>query len=250
MKTTQHVHAGRSTGAVFTLIELLVVIAIIAILAAMLLPALGKAKGIAKRAICVNNLKSLGLAHHQYIVDYDGYLAHSANTETGSLNEVYYTWADKIAPYVGFTGPSSTPFQSYAKPAIAGQQSNVFTCPENVGGEFYGNFASFAVNALFGNVSLGYTILPIFKLDAFPTPSGKAYLFDGGGYRCREVDFCAAPTALSNCILRARHDLKSNVIFLDNHAAIYSYPPLPYAYDAGVTGARWLSKDSLPPAGL
>jgi len=66
-------------GIAFTLVELLVVIAIIAILAAMLLPALKNAKDYAKRILCVNNLKSNGTAISFYTDDFKGFYPLSYN---------------------------------------------------------------------------------------------------------------------------------------------------------------------------
>jgi len=61
--------------AAFTLIELLVVVAIIAILAALLLPALIAARERARRSVCLNNLDEMGKAHEMYLGQYSGYYA-------------------------------------------------------------------------------------------------------------------------------------------------------------------------------
>src|ERR1700733_14387962 len=81
----------RGASRAFTLIELLVVIAIIGILAAMLLPALNKARSAGKKAACVSNLRQIGIAIQMYAQDYRDYTPFSigptvVQTPTGPVS--------------------------------------------------------------------------------------------------------------------------------------------------------------------
>src|SRR5439155_21495929 len=82
----------------FTLVELLVVIAIIAILAAMLLPALSGAKLRALRASCVNNLRETGLAFHNFANDHNGKLPMQVPARDGGSAESAHAAGLNLVP--------------------------------------------------------------------------------------------------------------------------------------------------------
>lgn len=84
--------AGNNPGRVpsFTLIELLIVIAIIAILASMLLPALGKARERGRTAACTSNLKQIGVAYAAYIVDNSDFMIPVLTNNSGSLGTPHW----------------------------------------------------------------------------------------------------------------------------------------------------------------
>lgn len=112
---------GAGTG--FTLVELLVVISIIALLIALLLPALHAARSTAKRVMCMSNQRQLGLCFRAYANDHDGWLPHRVRSDGHIAMGEWYLFYD---PYLGgnmVSGPNGRdPYQVALKHPI-------FDCP-------------------------------------------------------------------------------------------------------------------------
>ena len=114
----------------FTLIELLVVIAIIAILAAMLLPALNSARDRARAIACTSTLKQFGLFWSMYANDHNGYLSYSTN-----VSSVQEFWMVALAPYAG-VNPDDTHKNRLILESKDGSYIATYKCPAVTNGNF------------------------------------------------------------------------------------------------------------------
>ncbi|MBO4632826.1 MAG: DUF1559 domain-containing protein [Lentisphaeria bacterium] len=119
----------RMASRIFTLLELLIVIAIIAILAALLLPTLNKARARAQSIACLNNLRSIGIAFNSYFSDFNDWMpAGKIMNENLGPNR---TWVTTLFPYLGINielAPKQVPPMRQYKVFVCGSDPHFDKC--------------------------------------------------------------------------------------------------------------------------
>lgn len=162
-KTMNHPHPRATLPRAFTLIELLVVIAIIAILAAMLLPALSRAKDKAMRTTCVNNNKQLVLAMNMYATDNREFLPYpnwgAPNQPNGTPGPGWlYTPVGGAPPNLSSAQYTNNTLAAYKTGLYFQYMSNpkAFVCPLDVKSRYYKDRANKMSTYIMNGAVCGY----------------------------------------------------------------------------------------------
>lgn len=218
----------------FTLIELLIVIAIIAILAAMLLPALGRSREAGYRVACAANQKNIGMGLLSYAADFADWLP-PCRYEVGvaaasriSVIAVHGTmknmaWLCAVAPYVG--GPAGL---TNGEPLE--RENKIFSCPagrtEMVTVTYSGktvNVTNYAYTSRLGSIYTDEDLMR--KISRCLAPSAAGALIDvesTTGFFDEIYPYSSAQTVYPPSRFQ-RHAQTSNVLFLDGHTQNLKY---------------------------
>ena len=191
----------------FTLIELLIVIAIIAILASMLLPALGKARDVAKKASCLNNIKQVGTAALFYFEDYNYVLAYNGAKRfdeylIGNTSAPQYIKTNSFLFGTGATGPVC----NYACPAVSAETMREGGTTNS---KYYIGFSTYYVSIGINGTCANTNVLR--NKNRFTRPDRLMYFMDSYGNR-------VWPGIEAQYTPRFGHGNSANVFYLDGHA--------------------------------
>ena len=184
----------------FTLIELLVVIAIIAILAALLLSALGGVKAKAQAIACRGNLKQWGLATQLYATDHEYFLPKDGSASGSSTDEGWYV---DLPRQMGLPAYAEMPWRTNKN---INPGNSVWICPANPRRSNSNNLFHYCLNEHVNGLGAGNQV----KLTFIRQPTATVWLFDNGGL---------APVAQENNVHTTLHSKGAQFVFLDGHVA-------------------------------